>query len=715
MRYVKRNVDGPSILYQADALNYLKRVEQFIASGVRNERAPRPPHHILSSSSLKADLSQIFLHKCAFCERKVGLEESSTVTHFRPISDAENRGRVEFLNYCWLALEWENLYFSCATCAKAKRNTFPVGISGEILSPIQKLRVDEEAVLIDPCFDNPFDHISIDENGSLFGYDDRGASTIWELQLNRYELQRDRKKVFDIISGAVTRGSHSAYYDTSAETLVTLTADDVEYSGIARMVSLRYLPESNPLRKGIERGFTSSSVKKFLSVVRKNPNLQPENRYLPSQPLDSNIPKPRGTLRRIKIRNFKGIRSLDVDFPKAGASSLFRESATAILGDNGTGKTSLLQAIALAAMGPERARKYVRNPSEILSNEAESGEIIAYFWETESINRIDFSAARPRLTGAHEVEVTVLGYGAHRRASARATTKYKSEYIARTSTLFNRNAVIDGAKGLSRRFRANYRDVGQEIWDAARILTNVLSGTAEAKPGKRNALEIIHNGQTVQIGRLSSGFESVVAVVCDVMDAMYETSKALTYAPALILIDEIDAHLHPTWRMKIVEVLRDTFSQAQIIVTTHDPLILRGFEEWEVRVLEKSSEALRADEPRISSVQGLSIDQLLTSELFDLKSTTSEEINAMFKEYYRLLALSARRSRGEDGRSADAQSDVEVEISNLEEKLRKHDVLGTTRREQILYKVIDTYLAIETERREWMPEEVLRLLSAFGR
>ena len=67
----------------------------------------------------------------------------------------------------------------------------------------------------------------------------------------------------------------------------------------------------------------------------------------------------------------------------------------------------------------------------------------------------------------------------------------------------------------------------------------------------------------------------------------------MSHASGIVLLDEIDAHLHPRWKMRIVESLRATFSGMQFIVTTHEPLCLRGIKEQEVVVLRREGDDVR--------------------------------------------------------------------------------------------------------------------------
>jgi hypothetical protein len=87
---------------------------------------------------------------------------------------------------------------------------------------------------------------------------------------------------------------------------------------------------------------------------------------------------------------------------------------------------------------------------------------------------------------------------------------------------------------------------------------------------------------------LSQGYQSTISMIADILGhAFWDSGKQVKCADvrALVLIDEIDLHLHPSWQRQFVQALRSTFPKVQFVVTTHSPLILTGLEPGEVAVL----------------------------------------------------------------------------------------------------------------------------------
>lgn len=102
--------------------------------------------------------------------------------------------------------------------------------------------------------------------------------------------------------------------------------------------------------------------------------------------------------------------------------------------------------------------------------------------------------------------------------------------------------------------------------------------------------------------------------------------------PAIVLIDEVDAHLHPTWQRKIVMLLRRTFPKVQFILTAHSPLVVAGCSYGEISVLKRQDKMLKLIEYQNDFV-GTSIEEIY-EELFEIGDRDDT-----FLEYYAQLPL----------------------------------------------------------------------------
>jgi len=165
--------------------------------------------------------------------------------------------------------------------------------------------------------------------------------------------------------------------------------------------------------------------------------------------------------------------------------------------------------------------------------------------------------------------------------------------------------------------------------------------------------------------------------------------ESVSVAEGIVLIDEIDAHLHPRWKMQIVERLRLTFPRVQFLVTSHEPLSLRGLNQQEVAVMMRSARGrVSVIKEELPNPKALRVDQLLTSEYFGLSSTLSPELEVQFNEYYALLATRNRSAK------------QETRLAELKAKLEGLRLMGDTPRERMMYEVIDEFLASKAKQRE---------------
>jgi len=136
--------------------------------------------------------------------------------------------------------------------------------------------------------------------------------------------------------------------------------------------------------------------------------------------------------------------------------------------------------------------------------------------------------------------------------------------------------------------------------------------------------------------------------------------------------------------MEIVPAFRRCFPNIQFLVTTHEPLCLRGIQDNEIALMYREDGEIVVDEDLPSPV-GLRADQLLTSPLFGLHSTIDPDLDNKFVEYYSLLAKP-------DGELSPAQ---QSRLQELKNELSRIGILGHTRRDQLVYEAIDEYLAKE--------------------
>ena len=147
--------------------------------------------------------------------------------------------------------------------------------------------------------------------------------------------------------------------------------------------------------------------------------------------------------------------------------------------------------------------------------------------------------------------------------------------------------------------------------------------------------------------------------------------KNLRVAEAIILVDELDLHLHPRWQMRIVKALRDAFPRVQFVTTTHQPLCLKGLQQGEIVVLDRDVDTDQvyriADLP---DPDGMRAEQMYLSEFFGLNSTDPKTDARILKA--ELLARKVDRTDAE-----------EEEFRALEAEIKKKMKVGNSLDQQI--------------------------------
>jgi len=152
------------------------------------------------------------------------------------------------------------------------------------------------------------------------------------------------------------------------------------------------------------------------------------------------------------------------------------------------------------------------------------------------------------------------------------------------------------------------KSVGKEIWtillasgisEKDRQLTAVRTAIANFMPGFTNLkvrrkpklhMSIDKGQQTLNVSQLSQGEKSLMALVGDIARRLAMMNPGLTnplHGEGVVMIDEVDMHLHPRWARDIIQRLTDTFPNCQFILTTHSPLVISDCKDVLVYALEE--------------------------------------------------------------------------------------------------------------------------------
>ncbi len=340
---------------------------------------------------------------------------------------------------------------------------------------------------------------------------------------------------------------------------------------------------------------------------------------------------------------------------------------TVLLGDNGVGKSNILRAIALAVCGRDAeayAGRLIRagEPSATVVLETADSTYRA------EIKRTSDGGASVTVVPARPLELEgwlVLGFPPLRSVSwdrpKGPTTEGRRRPGADDVLPLITGAPdprLDSLKQwlVNLDARINYEAshasadprYGQLLHRFFDVVNRVTPGLrlefGHVNPDTHEVTVITDDGE-VPIEIVSQGMTSLVAWVGVLLRRLYEVygeTADPTGQYALVLVDEIDAHMHPEWQQAVVGQLREIFPRVQFIATTHSPLVVGGMTPDQVVRLRRDDQGAVVRVPVTSEMTMGRADQILTSHLFGMRTTLDMETQKRMEDYKHLLAKTKR-------------------------------------------------------------------------
>lgn len=155
---------------------------------------------------------------------------------------------------------------------------------------------------------------------------------------------------------------------------------------------------------------------------------------------------------------------------------------------------------------------------------------------------------------------------------------------------------------------------------------------------------LVEKGDTkVPMGALSDGYRAYLGWVGDMLYHVCfwaRSGRKLEDTEGIVMVDEIDLHLHPEWQRTVIQTLSETFPKIQFLFTSHSPLVTGSLEWPNIHVMRENG-----PEQIQEAIHGLSADQVLYSPYFELQSTRPPDVT---EEVSRLESL----AQGGDDRAA---------------------------------------------------------------
>jgi len=333
-----------------------------------------------------------------------------------------------------------------------------------------------------------------------------------------------------------------------------------------------------------------------------------------------------------EIKNIRAITSLEWRSPSKNGS---RAGWHVIIGDNGAGKSTVLRAVALALVGQKNAEALRQDWSAWLRSGIVAGNVtvavqdhsddswagkgkkmsnyylgvgvefrrVSRFTE---LNPIKFSRSAPeRHVWSDKQGWFAASFGPFRRFTGGDKDAEKLFYshprLARHLSVFGEDVALTECLAWLSQLRFEELDKNSrsgELLEGIREFINqegfLPHGVKFDNVDSKRVRFLDGNGAEVPVNHLGDGFRSILSLTFELLRQMaqlWPASAIFDKVPdgsitvkhtGVVMIDEIDAHLHPTWQRRIGFWLTKHFPKVQFIVTTHSPLVCHAAEKGSI-------------------------------------------------------------------------------------------------------------------------------------
>lgn len=381
-------------------------------------------------------------------------------------------------------------------------------------------------------------------------------------------------------------------------------------------------------------------------------------------------------IRRVVLSKIKGFDRASINFE---GSSEELNGWSVITGDNGAGKTAFLRAISLAILGPEQVMSFVPDLRGWISDDAHSGTISVEilpdhdidktkqggfpvsgtFWAEVEIHRdgpltsiiptdIYRKKRKSALNGPWQSMTPgwfSVGYGPFRRLYGSSPDAQRLMMlpgrVPRFATLFKEDATL--AEGEEWVKQLNYRRL-EKNKDDSKILEALLLLVQDNFLRQGVSIDEVNSdgiwltdsaGRRRPLTDMSEGYRSALAMFIDIFRHMVSTygvesllsedvdGRAIIDRPGVVMVDEIDAHLHPAWQREIGFWLKAHLPKVQFIVTTHSPLVCQAADAGRIYHMPSGGEPFMVSEREYRQIVSGKADEILLSPAFGLDHTRS--------------------------------------------------------------------------------------------
>ena len=322
-------------------------------------------------------------------------------------------------------------------------------------------------------------------------------------------------------------------------------------------------------------------------------------------------------LEKIVLNNFRCFEKLEVNLDKM---------LTVVVGANGAGKTSLLEGMAIAistmftaldgvkGQGIDKSQAHLKAYAMGSTSDVQpqypvtiSADAVVDGRQVHWDRSLNTSTGQTTIKGAKDLVAVATDYHREKQTDIFKTNTRTNGYIDSVDGTANIKLMMNWFRNMTiQKYQNQENGFGaipelEAVYAAMEKCYHLMTGSDDAKIQYNmgtTELDISYIDETgkrmrIPISQLSDGYKGTISLVADIAYRMAVLNpqclgNVCDETDGIILIDEVDLHLHPAWQQRILGDLTSIFPKVQFIVTTHAPEVINSVQRENVIVIENN-------------------------------------------------------------------------------------------------------------------------------
>ncbi len=358
-------------------------------------------------------------------------------------------------------------------------------------------------------------------------------------------------------------------------------------------------------------------------------------------------------LKHLHLENFRCFETVDLPFVDQQGQP---RAQTLVLGNNGHGKTTILRALAIGlspakdanALTTKLAGQMIRQNKQGISQS--SAQIVIELCDPDdpdTLYRIKTEIQRD--SGQEQVEKTtepkefpwsrvfVCGYGVN-RGTGRYVPIDSYSHTTALQSLFSEEPSLTDPEAILKNFKlAASEKKGRSLLNQVQRVFQRIMDEPNLRLNIHSRGVVVHGpwgGQPFHA--LGDGYRGTATWVLDFLGRAHQNNIRIGKkgpVGGILLVDEVDEHLHPTWQRHFLSSLSKKLTDVQLVGTTHSPMTIVNCTESEVALCKLRNAKAELAYPLHQALRARTTDQILKGRWFGLNETMDDETEKLLAKY----------------------------------------------------------------------------------